>query len=488
MRSVDPEGGAWKTVIRLAERVEPRALVAALVAMALAIGAGVATPVRPDAWILIASPFVVIALWISPSFRLAFVVLGGVIVLGPPELTTAKLLYFGGLLIATVVTVQSLLSRERILPKEIVRLVGLSALGAVLLGLPATFRLASGTDPASVLRDFAPYALLAVAPVFAIDAAVRLSLDRLTVFAAAGLAFGSAAFLLSWSIRRDIFAGQSGAIVFGGFFMPVALLILSAVCLAEDRLHRRPLWLALAGLAAATAIVTGTRSFLLEIPAVLAAVAITGPTASSRARRLVLVPAVVVMSGALLTFVIITLMGFDAQSIADRWSLLVSAIGNPLSDASLTMRAAQTENAWRLFQSSPIFGVAAGLPSTLANGDPAGDTPIALLAGYGLVGLAAVLAFMLGWIGLVWRRLGVSWPRATVIGMLVAAVTYSLILPIVQDKGLGFSFLLVGAIAIRALLESDADGPDPEAGRAMLDLRRVFPPPSHGPRRQRPGS
>jgi hypothetical protein len=465
-------------VIRLAERVEPPVVVAALVGLPLAIGVGIVTSVRPDAWILIAGPLVLMALWISPQFRLGFVVLGGVVVLGPPELTTEKLLYLGGLLVATVAAVQSLLDRRRVLPKEVVRLIGLSALGAVLLGLPATFRLASGTDSAYVLRDLAPYILLAVAPVFAIDAALRLSLDRLTLIAAAALAFGSVAFLLSWSIRRAILVDQSGTTIFGGFFMPVALLILSAVCLSEDRLQRRPLWVALMGLAAATVIVTGTRSFLLEIPAVLAAVAISGATASSRIRRVILVTAMAVITGLFVTFVIVAVIGFDLQSIAGRWSLLMSAIGDPAGDASLAGRAAQTETAWRLFLSSPIFGVANGLGGTMAGGGTAGDTPIALLAGYGLVGLAVVVALMLAWIGLVLRRpLGAKWPRATMIGMLLAAVTFSLILPIVQDKGLGFAFLLVGAPVIRTLLESDAGGRQAEVGRGAFDFRTTVSPP-----------
>ena len=169
-------------------------------------------------------------------------------------------------------------------------------------------------------------------------------------------------------------------------------------------------------------------------------------------------------------------MGLDVESIVGRWSLLVSAIGDPSGDASLAMRAVQTDTTWRLFLSSPIFGVATGLPSAVGSGDYVSDTPIALLAGYGLVGLAAVLSFMLGWIGVVRRRLGVKWPRATMIGMLVAAVTYSLILPIVQDKGLGFAFLLVGAPVIRTLLESNADGREPEVGGGAFGVHTIAPP------------
>jgi len=363
----------------------------------------------------------------------------GVIVLGPPQLTTEKLLYVGGLLVATVAAVESVVGQRLVLPTEVRRLIVLSAVGTVLLGIPATFRLASGTDPASVFRDLAPYVLLAVAPVFAIDVAVRLSLDRLNLIAAIGLALGSVAFLLSWSIRRAILVDQSGTTIFRW-----VLHACGPPPTVRRMSLRRPVaqatvLVALMGLAAATVIVTGTRSFLLEIPAVLAAVAISGATASSRIRRVILVTAMAVITGLLVTFVIVAVIGFDMQSIAGRWSLLMSAIGDPAGDASLAGRAAQTETAWRLFLSSPIFGVANGLGGVTAGGDIAGDTPIALLASFGLVGLAAVVALMLGWIGLVLRRpLGAKWPRATMIGMLLAAVTFSFILPIVQDKGLGF--------------------------------------------------
>jgi hypothetical protein len=424
-------------------------------AFALAITTGVLIASRPDAWVLIASPFVVVALLVSPSIRLAFVVIGGIIVLGPPDFSATKVMYLVGVLIVAAASVQSLLARSVALPAKVRELIGLSALGAVLLGLPAVFRLVSGADPTVVLRDLAPYLLLALAPLLAVDAASRLSVDRLLLIAAAGLTIGSSAFLLSWSIRRDIFADQTTTTVFGGFFMPVALLILAAVSLTEDRLPRRPMWLGLAGLAAATVIITGTRSFLLEVPAVLVAVFITGSTSSSRTRRIVLVPAMILLSGVVLALVIVVSTGFDTQPIADRWSLLVSAVSDPTGDMSLASRAAQTDTAWHLFLSSPLFGGAISLGGYSVAGY-IGDTPIALLAGHGIIGLAAVLALMLGWVRLAFRqRSGIKWPRTTVIGMLLAVLTFAFILPIVEDKGLAFAFILIGAPLIRTLLQPD---------------------------------
>ena len=74
------------------------------------------------------------------------------------------------------------------------------------------------------------------------------------------------------------------------------------------------------------------------------------------------------------------------------------------------------------------------------------------------------------------------------IGMLVAAVTYSLILPIVQDKGLGFAFILVGALMIRTLLEPAAAGRQATVGRGALDFRTIDSSPWPGSRRERPDS
>jgi hypothetical protein len=73
-----------------------------------------------------------------------------------------------------------------------------------------------------------------------------------------------------------------------------------------------------------------------------------------------------------------------------------------------------------------------------------------------VVGATAVTLVTLGWTRLVRRGEGTEmWPRAAMIGMLIAAVTFALILPVVQDKGLSFAFILLGAPVVRTLVERE---------------------------------
>ena len=57
------------------------------------------------------------------------------------------------------------------------------------------------------------------------------------------------------------------------------------------------------------------------------------------------------------------------------------------------------------------------------------------------------------------------------IGCLIAAVSFSLILPIVEDKGIGFSFVLIGAPVVRAMVLAQGR-PKPKPDR-RLDKRSV---------------
>lgn len=139
-----------------------------------------------------------------PLVRLTFVVFGGLLVLGPSEVTLAKVVYFQGALLCVAFAVPAMGRQWSVLPRPVQVLVWSSAVALTLLGLVAAFRALSGTDPASILRDLLPYGLLAMAPAFAIDLGVHVSIGRLQLVAAAGLAFGSLGFLLSWTVRRGI--------------------------------------------------------------------------------------------------------------------------------------------------------------------------------------------------------------------------------------------------------------------------------------------
>lgn len=443
---------------RASHRFDP-ALSAWLLVTLLTIAAGALIALGPEGWIIVAAPFVGGVLLLSPMARLAFIVLVGIVVLGPPEFTTAKALYFGGVMVCALTSGQNVLREWDRLPREVRRLLTCSLIGLVLLAVVATYRLLSGVDAIFVLRDFAPYVLFAIAPLVAVDAGSIQSLPQLRTVAALGLTLGSLGYLASWAARRGIVAAVGPVTTFGGFSMPVALLVLAGVSLIATGSDRRALWALLAGVAVGTMVLTGTRSFLLVAPAVLAAVAWSTPSGAARVRRLISAIAVVATAAVLVISVGVAVGGLDFATIAGRWSLVASAVADPAADQSIAMRIAQTDVALRLFVANPLFGVASGLGTAyIALGNSyTSDTPLALLADLGLVGVGALSAFLTGWILLVRPRPVVkqnAWPRWAVIGMILAAVSLMFIGPIVQDKGLGFSFLLLGAPLIRTRVDA----------------------------------
>jgi len=442
---------------RASHRFEPSLSAWLLVAL-LSIAAGALIALRPEDWIIVVAPFVGGALLLSPVARLAFVVLVGIVVLGPPEFTTAKALYFGGVMVCAVASSQNVLHGWGRLPREVRRLLTCSLIGLVLLAVVATYRVLSGVDAISVLRDFAPYVLFAIAPLVAVDAGSTQSLPLLRMLAALGLALGSLGYLASWAARRGILADVGPITAFGAFSMPVALLVLAGVSLIATGSGKRGLWALLAGFALGTMILTGTRSFLLVAPAVLAAVAWSTPSGAARVRRLIGAIAVVATATVLVISVGVAVGGLDFATVAGRWSLVTSAIADPAADQSIAMRIAQTDVAVRLFAANPLFGVATGLGTayTAAGNSYTSDTPVALLADFGLVGVGAVLAVLTGWLSIARPKPIVeqnAWPRSAVIGMVLAALSLALIGPVVQDKGLGFSFLVLGAPLIRTRID-----------------------------------
>ncbi len=319
---------------------------AAVAALAVLSGAGVS--IRPEAALFVVAPLAVAVLFVSPAARLGFLVIGGIAVLGPPELTPQKSVYFAGVAACLVVAFDAVTRRAHKMPQELRRLFQASAVAVAMIGTVAVYRVVSGTDPTSVLRDLVPYMFFALAPVFAVDAGLNLSLSRLRVIAAVGLTLGSLSWLLSWSIRRGIFEDVGAASVFGSGSLPIALLILAAVSMAVGRTANRPLWGLIAGIAASSMILSGTRSFILELPAALAAVVMAAPTAASRVPRAVLVGTGVALSAGVVA-VLLASSGFDLGLVANRWSLLASAIIDPAADQSLALRLAQTEASQRLF-------------------------------------------------------------------------------------------------------------------------------------------
>jgi hypothetical protein len=133
-----------------------------------------------------------------------------------------------------------------------------------------------------------------------------------------------------------------------------------------------------------------------------------------------------------------------------------SFIGDSGSGQSYTARLAQTRVAWDAFASAPIFGVGPGW--TYQWQDRFGvyssfsiDSPAAIPAKFGIVGLVAMAAIVVALIVLtrnlrVQREPSTAW-TALVAFLAVVAAGAPLGSPF-EDKGLGFGLLILIALAV----------------------------------------
>lgn len=148
--------------------------VALMVANALA--ASLIGAVIVDRPLVAAVPLVVVTgflLLVSPVTRTVFVVLGGMAVLQSTDaLNLVKVGYLGGVMVAfaaALMHVASLRTTDRFRLAKPVLVASLLLAVLCALSLPVSWT--HGISLAAWLRDIAPYALVSVAPLFALDLA-----------------------------------------------------------------------------------------------------------------------------------------------------------------------------------------------------------------------------------------------------------------------------------------------------------------------------
>jgi hypothetical protein len=139
------------------------------------------------------------------------------------------------------------------------------------------------------------------------------------------------------------------------------------------------------------------------------------------------------------------------------------------SDLSLRLRWSETVSAWTIFVSSPLVGRGPGVPIPWINSDGThmanffADTPITVLAKFGIFGLAIWAA--LGWATiLTLRRLrrlgrGGSVARSAFLGFGTGLVVLAPFGPQLEDKGTGLALILLLGLALSVIRTAEADGP-----------------------------
>lgn len=430
--------------------------IAAGVALTTAVALGALIAISPI--VLAVASVVAVATLAIPSAagRFAIVVVGGLFVMGSSsQIDDPKVAYLAWVAASIALALATLSSqgedrngaaRRRLL------LASAAASGAVALALVVAF--ASETPIVDSIRDGAPYGLLAVAPLLALDGArSRLGTHMELLIVAVGLV-ASAAFAVEFAGRRGIVDLPFASLALPSTLLAALAFAVSCAAILSRRPHRI-LWAAVATALLTLMLITGTRSTLVLLAAPVAMVFTQG----GRARRaLRLLGATIVVSAAVLTLGFMAAQSslVDVARLTERFTSLMLLGSNLTADPSYIERATQLGLAWSTFLGSPAVGVGLGFKfEVLRFGGqtvPAFtlDTSLAVAAKFGVIGLGLLGAATLAMISF-YRRLRDRLPehvRLSSVGFTAVAVA---LLPLgnpIEDKGFGFALAMLLAWAL----------------------------------------
>ena len=401
---------------------------------------------------------------LSAKVRYVVVVFGALFVFqSSDELTNTKLLYLYALGIsfgAALVRLPTLSRTPAFRDLTPMFRASLILFAVIVISLPVS---ALNEVPQKMwLRDVAPYVMVASAPIFALDAQASLSGRTLRRILVAAGAIGTLGFTAQWLSNRGI--ADLGFLAFG---LPTILLAATvfaygvSVLLHGDR--RRLAWTLLTSAVLAMLLTTGTRTAFVLLAAPLAIVFGTRHRLTQRSVRVLVgapLLAVLVFLGAQ---AVVSATNADREALAARTTLLFST-GDRSADQSYIDRLAQTDAAWEAFLSSPIVGIGPGKPivfETLFEGEQANssvDSPVSVVTKFGLMGILASIAVVLGYIGTVRAfraRTGVpTIPQLALIGFGAVVVAWSVLLNPFEDKGFALGLMLLLAVGAREASEA----------------------------------
>lgn len=424
--------------------------------------------------LVVAAPRAAIALGLAPlgllalqsvHARIGIVVFGGLLLFDSSAgVSFAKLLYLAGLALCVLGAWLSCSRTMRdgaaaaIRAAAAVAFVVMSAV--IALSLPVA--LLNGHEIELWVRDVAPYALLAVSPILAADAARNASRSVLVVgFVVAGLVVTFAASLQLIGLRGLASSPVRELAVYTGLALPAALLAYaSARALHGDR-RADLLWGSIAGTILSALLITGTRSGLLLLCAPLV-VLLYGRARDGlqRAATLGALAAVVVVA----FFALGPSLGLDTRAAQERLLTTGVAIEAPLRNGSLRDRFAQSAASWDVVGQSPALGAGPGhlftwsTPTGVPREEFALDSTVSTVAKFGFVGGAGIAGFLI----LMWRlaRLSpdASVGRAALAGFAAWAAVSAVIANPIEDKGAALGLLFILALGLRVPVVSAQRG------------------------------
>jgi len=451
------QAAPWR--LRL-DRKRVAGIAVGLVIVVAAIAAG-----RPSYAVLAAAPFVGWLVWRHAAARLAFVVVGGLLVFyGTDHLTPTKVGYFAGVALAVV----SILRRPELYgdlrePGTTIRTLAPMVLA---LGLLLAFSLAvahgehTGLSPS--LRDATAYGLVAVVPLFLWDfernASLRLGRVALVLLVVGGV-LTALSFIVLWLGQRGIVSTTVNLHVMPGGYLPAALALLLAV--RAGSVSRHHVWFILGALAIPLAyFLTGTRSVL----PLLICVAVVLFSHSEGKRRLLVWTGAAVVVATILVAALVALSHAGHPGLATlthRITSIPHTITHPNGDPSYRVRATEWRVAWRTFKAHPIVGAGPGHTFTwncAFSGCPTGrlsgynlDSPLVYPAKFGLLGLVALAIVAFSLVHFLRARRGTA-PRDAWLALAWYLVFGVVELPFgwpLEAKDFTLGFLLLGTLVVQ---------------------------------------
>ena len=409
-------------------------------AVALAIGIVAAT--APELLMLLAGAALVSALIPKALGRLCLTVGGGLLVLQSSEsLNASKLAYLGVLAIciaAAAIRAPTLLREDWAAP--LVPTVKVSIGYALYLGMTSFVAITHGVRSELWLRDILPYALLAAAPVLALDAASTITRKGASNFVVIIGIVAPLGFAADWLSRRGVSSLPVGRVVLAS----IALCVVPfAYFLVLPMLRvKRARWLFLPAGIFAVLVATGTRSSFVLLAGFLG---IIGSRRKVRVDAMRAASMLIIGCGlvALVVPIIVRATVNDDNFLRQRVDSTLGFL-NGGQDQSAVYRASAYAYSAKVFRQNPILGVGPG--GILRSADQNLDTPLAIPAKFGIIGSTVLLGFLGSICAAFFRaRRQSGWSvvqttaRVTFM-VFVAAIPFG---ALVEDKGFVFSVLLL---------------------------------------------
>lgn len=438
---------------------------------ASATGLGVVMATRPKLG-LTALALVLTLVLKSPVGRLSWMLAGAFLVFQSSSgLSQPKVIYLVGLAGCGSVAAVRAVRHVRTSWGRQLRPVALGALVLVVwLVAELVFAVVAGAPVSQVARDGATYALIVLGLLVGFDAASTVSPGHARMITAGSGVAAAVGFSLAWLARRGVSTVGVDQFMLASMAATAPAVALGLVRGSRGRRAQR-MWLILPAVILVLVLASGTRTGVVLF-AVVAGVIGPAQRGLIPFRRLAIVA--FILAGAVLVSLPLLVSrvataGFGEQRLTAVVGTLSGGIGQ---DRSGVIRARAYEYAEQIWLAHPLFGQ--GLGKVFPNPNPGGgmsdfalDTPLVLLAKFGVIGAALLLVGL----ALVFASLVQSRPRTDGAGAVARGVLAVSLLTLpfgvpTEDKGFALSMALLVMLAGSELRAHERQSPPSPSGAA----------------------